>query len=688
MYIVIDLETENIKSCNRVANPLDSRNYPIAASIKAKGYDQQTVYGEMAVKDKLKRVLRWATKISQQEATVLVGHNLTFDLLYIWEYPELAEYLDAGGGIADTQVAHYMITGQSHIMPKLRDIAVDYYGCQERPKHIDGYFAQGYLMSQIPAEEVKTDVEADVADTEAIFKKQMKLLVKYKLLELYKLRMDGLLATIDMEYNGVYVDQDRAKRVRDRYSEYVDTLHNKVDIIARQLGYDGPDVELSKQEDISRVLHGGPYKVKACELDVDDNGNYKRRKNGRIIGRQQEIEQRCSGVGIVPMQDAESAKAGIYKTNDTILKTILSYKPSEPIQQIINYVLEYRKYSKLVNTYLNPMSDELIQSDGCIHGQYNHTVTATGRLSSKNPNLQNMPKERAVKSLFRSRYNNGKIIELDYSGIEVVAAAIVTQDDKLKELINSGIDMHRYFWSKLTHKNQEDVTKEERQKAKNANFGVLYKEGPRKLSDQAGISIDDAKHYIKTFYHTFRGIQKFHGRQQELAEQRSKPLPNHQRTPKGHRKHRAHIQSITGRIYSYDTQDAPEWLINQEDKLTSHSPNKLANYELQGLAGDLTVIAAGLIWRQLKGRSDVKMVNTVHDSIILDSQSDVCYDVAKLAKDTMESVPNEMSERFGFSLGCQATAEVELGDNWADVEEITDDELTQVLTTREKSDTI
>lgn len=211
-YCICDLEVDNRIAYKRKASPW--HNEIVAAGFKYgdTGLDERDVGrfvgGPIAVYNP-QEVLqeKWLNRVD-----LLVGHNIKFDLLYTWKYKYFQDWLKVGGQIFDTSVAEYMITGQQHKYPKLRDIAVNKYGCPKRIKHLDNLLfenknSQYKLVSELPEELVLEDVRNDVIDTEQVFLQQLEIMERMKILPLFKGEMDALLATTEMEWNGIYCNR-------------------------------------------------------------------------------------------------------------------------------------------------------------------------------------------------------------------------------------------------------------------------------------------------------------------------------------------------------------------------------------------------------------------------------------------------------------------------------------------------
>lgn len=196
-YLVLDLETGCKEVHKRKGNPWYNK-------IVAIGMKEQNKNASASLKPY--NALGWRLA-SPPGIGVLVGHNIKYDLLYLWKAEFLQLWLRQGGQIFDTQLAEYIITGQQHKYAALRDIAVNKYGCKPREKKMEAYWEKGIDTKDIPKELVLEDVTNDVLDTEQVMLQQVQILKKEGQYQLTMEMMESLLATTEMEYNGIYINQ-------------------------------------------------------------------------------------------------------------------------------------------------------------------------------------------------------------------------------------------------------------------------------------------------------------------------------------------------------------------------------------------------------------------------------------------------------------------------------------------------
>ena len=208
MYVILDLETDNKK-----VHGDKEHNQIVAIGLKYGSLDQfewglderdlGRCTGLVTFYEPPLFGYNWLNYVK-----TIVGHNIKYDLLYLWDSPVIHKFFQEGGMIWDTAIAEYILTGQQHKYPALRDIAVNKYGCKEREKFMEAYWDKKIDTIHIPKGIVLQDLRSDLEDTEAVYLQQLVLALKNKQSRLITAQMDSLLATTDMEYNGMYVNQE------------------------------------------------------------------------------------------------------------------------------------------------------------------------------------------------------------------------------------------------------------------------------------------------------------------------------------------------------------------------------------------------------------------------------------------------------------------------------------------------
>ncbi|MFW6047399.1 MAG: DNA polymerase, partial [Candidatus Woesearchaeota archaeon] len=286
---------------------------------------------------------------------------------------------------------------------------------------------------------------------------------------------------------------------------------------------------------------------------------------------------------------------------------------------IIELVIEYRKVSKLLNTYIEAFKKLVSPKDTIIHTEFNQTLTSTGRLSSSNPNLQNIPirtpQGRELRKMFISRFANGKLVSADYSQIELRLLAHYSKDEKLVNAYKQGKDIHSQTASDIFGIPLDKVTKEQRRDAKAVNFGIIYGISDYGLSQNIGSTRVNAKDYIDKYFETYPGVKKFMDNAVKDAKQKG------------------YVSTIMGR-----TRIIKE--INSKNYFLKQAAQRAAmNMPLQGSASDIIKKAMIKVYNRIKTEKlESKLILQVHDEIIVDAKQDELQKIKKILKEEMENV--------------------------------------------------
>ena len=286
---------------------------------------------------------------------------------------------------------------------------------------------------------------------------------------------------------------------------------------------------------------------------------------------------------------AKKSKTGQYSTSEEVL---LALKPKHPM---VGLILEYRELKKLISTYISALPNYINPTTGKIHTTYNQTVTATGRLSSSNPNLQNLPIRSERGQLIRQAVipDEGCLfLSADYSQIELRLMAHFSQDPHLVQAFLSGQDIHAATAAKIFNVSIEEVTKEQRRQAKTANFGIIYGISAFGLAQQLDCSRSEAKALIDGYFAAFPGVIDYIEKQKELARQQGYAV-----TLFGRKRYLPDILSHNATVRSFAERNA-------------------VNSPIQGTAADIIKMAMVTIHRRLKEEGlKAQMIMQVHDEL-------------------------------------------------------------------------
>lgn len=328
-------------------------------------------------------------------------------------------------------------------------------------------------------------------------------------------------------------------------------------------------------------------------------------------------------------EKAKKTKTGQYSTTEEVLEKLSGRHP------IVGKVLEFRKIKKLLSTYVNALPELINPQTGKIHTTYNQTVTATGRLSSTNPNLQNIPIRNDDGREIRKAFipdDGHSFFSADYSQIELRIVANISKDEALVEAFLAGEDIHRATAAKIFHECTEDVTDDQRRKAKTANFGMIYGISAFGLSERLQIPRSEAKQLIEGYFKTFPGVRRFMDQSIEMA------------------KEKGFVTTLFGR-----RRMLPD-ITSRNAVVRGYAERNAINAPIQGTAADIIKIAMNRIYRRFD-REGIrsKMLLQVHDELNFDVVPGEEDSVSRIVKEEMEAA---------FSGTVPLVADCGSGANW------------------------
>lgn len=313
-------------------------------------------------------------------------------------------------------------------------------------------------------------------------------------------------------------------------------------------------------------------------------------------------------------------------------------KELEPQHEIIGKILQYRTITKIISTYLIAFKTQI--KNGFIHTTFNQTGTATGRLSSSNPNLQNIPvrKEegKLLRKMFVSRFDGGKIVSADYNQIELRLVANLSGDEKMISAFLSGQDIHKTTASQIFNVELEDVTSKQRQNAKAVNFGIVYGISPFGLAEQIGSTPKIAGDYINKYFSAYPGIKLYMDKIIEQAKNNG-----------------GIATSVFGRKRKVDE------ILKGDYQTKLFGERAVMNMPFQGSASDVIKLAMIKVAKRIKKEKlQSKLILQIHDELIVDACENEIEKIKQLLKEEMESV---------VSFKVPLTVDVECGNSWFDV---------------------
>jgi len=746
-YLVYDRETENHEYRKRFASPFYEENWTVALGWKKQG-DAQCSWEYYSTKEDEKPLQ------IDDDVSVLVGHNLKFDLLHGWRDEQLEAFFKRGGNIWCTQYAEYLLEAahpDSHM--NSMDGIIEKYGGRKKIDAVKALWDAGMLTSQIDKDMlidylVGTEEEnrnsGDIGNTELIFLGQIKKAVQNGMLPMILARMEGLLATTEMEYNGLKIDIAEAARRMKLMEAELGTVEKQLESFIPELP-EGLEFNWNSGTHKSSLIFGGTVKYQKRDTYIDEKtGELARLKAkqafplfdgepvdpaiceaktmGDLIfyhkdGIQQDLYLSGKKKGMpkfknmpvlgelkTKIQDfffkfpgyttpdpkwqgaqTDGANEPIYFTNDEVI-TELGSRDIPFLQAMATRAAltkdlgtYYARYDPKKKDYKGMLTC-VLPGTHIVNHNLNHTSTVTTRLSSSNPNLQNIPRgdTSEVKKMFISRFDNGKMIEADYSQLEVVVQGLLSLDKNLCNDLNNKIDFHckrvaakfgctyeeALYRCKDESYEDHKTWKNYRTKCKEFSFQRAYGAGAAAISASTGMSVDDVKDLIEAEEEMYPGVTEFNANVEAQAKATAAPFKDWTRDGRTFR--RGFWQAPTGTLYTFRSYDAPSYL---QDKGVTESfmPTEMKNYPIQGTGGEIVQIILGKLFRHFisNNRYDNKalMCNTVHDCAWFDSQEDVAMQVCKDVKTIMESVPETLENLYGMDVPVPFPVEVEMGDN-------------------------
>ena len=329
---------------------------------------------------------------------------------------------------------------------------------------------------------------------------------------------------------------------------------------------------------------------------------------------------------------AKKTKTGQYQTSEDVLETFKND------HAIIPLILDYRQLKKLKSTYIDPLPELCNPKDRRVHTTFMQTVTATGRLSSNNPNLQNIPirtdRGRAIRKAFVARDENHLLLSADYSQIELRIIAALSKDENMIQAFKDGQDIHRATAAKVFNVALEDVTRDQRAAAKAVNFGIIYGQSAFGLAQNLNISRTEAKGIIDNYFIQYPTIKTY--MDTAILEAREK---GYVETISGRRRYLPDITSANAVVRGFAERNA-------------------INAPIQGSAADIIKLAMIKVDKAIKDNAlKAKMLLQVHDELVFDVPKEE-------AEKTAEIVRKAMEDAFHFAVPLEV--EAKFASNWLD----------------------
>ena len=507
-----------------------------------------------------------------------VGQNLKYDLLVLSHYG-----VEVAGPLFDTMLAHYVVQPeQRHNMDLLAEKYLHY-----RTIPIEALIGSGRTQRNMADLEPKEIVDYACEDADVtlrlypILKEEME---KYEVTSVFThIEMPLLPVLARMERNGVRLDTAALEETGRNFTERMQQLETDIYELA------GHEFTITSPKQVGAVLFD--------ELQISAK--------------------------------VKKTKTGQYSTSEEVLESLRDKHP------IVEKILQHRALKKLLSTYVEALPKLIHPQTGHIHTSFNQAVTATGRLSSSNPNLQNIPVRgedgREIRRAFVPE--EGEVFfSADYSQIELRIMAHLSEDEHMVADFNSGLDIHAATAARIFHKPVEEVDRDERRKAKTANFGIIYGISAFGLSERMGVSRGEAKELIENYFSTYPKVREYMNESIERAKQ-----TGYITTQFGRRRYLSDINAGNATVRGYAERNA-------------------VNAPIQGTAADIIKLAMVAIDRRLREEKlQTRMILQVHDELNFSVPPTELEQVRHLVVEEMERA---------FQMRVPLVAECGEGTNW------------------------
>ncbi|MFV9483936.1 DNA polymerase I [Christiangramia sp. ASW11-125] len=558
-------------------NPLDAELVGIAFSWEAgKGY--YLPFPEE--REKAQELIEKIRPFFENESIEKIGQNLKYDIKVLDKYK-----IEVKSPIFDTMIAHYLINpDMRHNMDVLAETYLNY-----TPQPITELIGKkGKNQKSMRDVDLRSQTEYGVEDADitfqlkTLFEKELEDANTRKLFNEIEIPLVEVLA--DMELEGIKLDENYLQSLSEALTNDIKDLETKI-----------------YQEAGEEFLISSPKQL------------------GIILFEKLELSKK-----------PKKTKTGQYSTSEDVLSVLAEENP------IVQHVLDYRGLVKLQNTYVDALPNQVEKTTGRVHTEYVQTIAATGRLSSNNPNLQNIPirteRGRQVRKAFVPRDENFVLLAADYSQIELRIIAALSDEENMIKAFKEGEDIHASTAAKVFNVPLEEVTREQRSNAKTVNFGIIYGVSAFGLSNQTSLSRSEAKDLIDTYYKTYPKLSSYIADQVEFARQNG------------------YVSTVLGRRrYLKD--------INSRNQVVRGAAERNAvNAPIQGSAADIIKLAMINIHNKLKaGNYKTRMLLQVHDELVFDAHKEELEEMKTMIRTEMENA---------YKLQVPLDVEIGIGQNW------------------------
>ena len=623
----------------------------------------------------------------------IVCHNSKFDIGWL-----RAVGYEVGSKVICTMINEYILQKAVRKPLSLSSLSEKYDVTRKDEAFMKNAIKNKIKFSELPWDEGDEYLSTDVMATAEIYQKQIKEFEKpsnQSLKPILDLMSQFCNVLVDIEANGMKIDMDILNQVDKDYAIEQEQLTSYLTNTVKKLVGDTP-INLSSPEQLSQVIYsyslvdkktwkevmnigvdlrGKPkrrpkmqvsafakcvdacfkktYKTQAIKCpDCRGFGTYRRyKKNGDPYKNESPCdvckskgylyENRAEMAGLQIQPDIALASAGGFKTDKKTLTELESKQSNPQVRQFLPSLTRLSAIDTYRSSFIEGIkkgcvsNGSLDNSKHTLHANFNQCITATGRLSSSNPNLQNMPKGKLfpVRRAFVSRFDNGKILEVDYSQLEFRVAGILAKDEVIKKEVSEGFDVHAYTAKVLTDNGEPT----ERGPAKVSTFRPLYGGSQGTFAQ---------REYFREFFGKYIGVFSWHTHLQNEAIENEV------------------ITTATGRQFAFPN-------VYRLRSGVASVKTQIVNYPVQSVAtADIVPLGVILLHKELKKRKLKSLViNTVHDSVVVDVHPDELEEIKILAPTCLKLAQNEAHIRFGLDKFIPLDVEMSMGNNWMEQED-------------------
>lgn len=567
-FLSLDTETTG-------TDPISAKLVGLSFSIR----ENQAFYVPIPQNDEeAQKIVNEFKPIYENENILKIGQNIKYDLLVLQNYG-----VELKGKIFDTMIAHYLLQPELHHgMDYMAEVYLNY-----QTIHIEELIGKG--KNQKNMADLPTTAVYEYACEDADVTLKLKNILEPQLKEndcdrlFWEIEMPLMPVLAYMERNGVCIDREGLKETSRLYTEEMNRIEQEIHELA------GTDFNIASPKQVGEVLFD--------RLKIVDK--------------------------------PKKTKTGQYVTSEEVLESLRTKHP------VVEKILEHRGLKKLLGTYIDALPRLVNPETGHIHTSFNQTITTTGRLSSSNPNLQNIPVRNEYGKEIRKAFipeEGCLFFSADYSQIELRIMAHLSGDEHMIEAFRNGYDIHAATAAKIFKKSLEEVTKEERSKAKTANFGIIYGITAFGLAERMGVSRTEAKELIEGYFQTYPKVKEYMNRSIEMAREKGYTETVY------HRK--CHLRDIN----------------SHNAVVRGYAERNAINSPIQGSAADIIKIAMIRIYHRFREEQlRSKMILQVHDELN--------FSVYPEEKEKVQQIVIEEMEH-AYSMQVPLEADYGWGKNW------------------------